>query len=86
MTVGGRTLRKELSGSGSYCSASDGRLHFGLGSAPRADRIEVRWPSGAHQIFEGLATRQAITIHEEAGLISTDGAGGPSSVPDKGSH
>jgi len=30
---------------GSYLSSSDLRLHFGLGSATKVDRLEVRWPS-----------------------------------------
>jgi hypothetical protein len=31
---------------GSYQSASDHRLHFGLGTAGAASQIEVKWPSG----------------------------------------
>ena len=31
----------------SYYSHDDLRLHFGLGAATVADRIEVRWPGGA---------------------------------------
>ncbi len=33
-------------GGGSYQSAGDPRLHFGLGTASQADRVDVRWPSG----------------------------------------
>ena len=33
-------------GGGSYLSASDPRIHFGLGSRDRIDEVEVRWPSG----------------------------------------
>ena len=29
-----------------YISQSDLRLHFGLGKAPKADKIVIRWPSG----------------------------------------
>ena len=35
----------------SYVSQNDFRLHFGLGSAARVDRITVRWPSGTIQEF-----------------------------------
>jgi hypothetical protein len=31
---------------GSYLSASDKRVHFGLGAATTAVSIEIRWPSG----------------------------------------
>ncbi len=33
-------------GGGSYQSASDPRLHFGLGLADRIELIEIVWPSG----------------------------------------
>ena len=33
-------------GGGSYQSASDPRLHFGLGSSKQVDTVEIRWPSG----------------------------------------
>jgi hypothetical protein len=44
--AGGRSwLRRSRSG-GSYLSASDARVHFGLGSATSIDGLEVRWPDG----------------------------------------
>jgi enediyne biosynthesis protein E4 len=43
---GGRRQVATRSGGGSYQSASDHRLHFGLGAEVRAQRVEVRWPSG----------------------------------------
>jgi tetratricopeptide (TPR) repeat protein len=33
-------------GGGSYQSASDSRIHFGLGRIDRIDSVEVTWPSG----------------------------------------
>lgn len=44
------------SGGGSYQSANDPRLHFGAGDAARIDRVEVTWPSGRRDAYEGLAT------------------------------
>ncbi len=38
-----------LAGRTSYLSTSDSRLFIALGAANRADRIEIRWPSGASQ-------------------------------------
>jgi hypothetical protein len=39
-------------------------LHFGLGGAPRVDRLEVRWPSGQVDRFEGLAVDAGYLIRE----------------------
>jgi hypothetical protein len=38
-------------GGGSYLSASDRRLLVGLGTADRARRVTVRWPSAREQVF-----------------------------------
>jgi len=48
----------------SYLSHSDKRLHFGLGSRTRIDSIEVRWPDGVVQEFEGIAANTFIKIAE----------------------
>jgi hypothetical protein len=48
---------------GSYLSSNDKRLHFGLGNAESAD-VEIRWPSGIHQIVHGVKADQFITIEE----------------------
>jgi tetratricopeptide (TPR) repeat protein len=51
--VAGKTTRTAPRfGGGSYQSADDPRLHFGLGSEDKVDRIEVRWPSGKVDAFE----------------------------------
>ncbi len=47
VTAGGRTQAQVVLSQSSYYSHDDLRLHFGLGRDERADRIEVRWPSGA---------------------------------------
>jgi hypothetical protein len=48
---------------GSYVSASDKRLHFGLGDAGIA-QIEVTWPSGAEQTLKDVAADQFLEIRE----------------------
>jgi hypothetical protein len=48
---------------GSYLCSNDKRLHFGLGSAKSAD-IEIRWPSGLHQIVKGVKADQFIVVEE----------------------
>jgi hypothetical protein len=48
---------------GSYESASDKRLHFGLGTA-KAAKVEVFWPSGAHQMLSEVTADQFLEIRE----------------------
>jgi hypothetical protein len=51
-------------GGGSYQSASDGRVHFGLGPATHVDRVEVAWPSGQVDRFENLDANQDYRVRE----------------------
>jgi len=61
VTAEGRTQTRELHLGESFASSSEPVLRFGLGAATRADRIVVRWPSGAVQ---ELAPLPAGRIHE----------------------
>jgi tetratricopeptide (TPR) repeat protein len=45
VTAGGRRRRAWRYGGGSYQSASDPRIHFGLGG-DAIEAVEIRWPSG----------------------------------------
>src|SRR5206468_5170812 len=46
LTAGGKVQLREVTRGGSYLSAQDVRLHFGLGSSSIADHVTIRWPSG----------------------------------------
>jgi len=48
---------------GSYESANDKRLHFGLATA-RAAKIEVCWPSGRHQTLNDIPVDQFLEVRE----------------------
>jgi enediyne biosynthesis protein E4 len=48
---------------GSYESANDKRLHFGLGTAKTA-KVEVFWPSGIHQSLNDVPADQFLEIRE----------------------
>jgi hypothetical protein len=54
VTARGRTQAATRFGGGSYLSAGDPRLHYGLGSATKVDRVDVIWPSGRRDRYEGL--------------------------------
>jgi hypothetical protein len=70
VTAAARTQFRDIKAGSSYLSQNDPRAHFGLGAATRADRIEVRWPSGRSDTVAGVAADQIVTIEEGRGLIS----------------
>jgi hypothetical protein len=49
---------------GSYLSASDKRVHFGLGKDSAAQTIEIRWPSGIVQTLKDVHADQMLEINE----------------------
>jgi hypothetical protein len=64
LTIGKVTQRQDVISGGSYASAPDLRVHFGLGSATRIDRLEVRWPSGTRETISLPSVDQLFTIRE----------------------
>jgi len=60
-----RRIRERIGG-GSYLSAHDPRLHFGLGTATRVDTLEIRWPSGQRDVLRDVAVDREITVREGA--------------------
>ena len=61
--AGGRTQVRTVSVSVGYASTSDLTVHFGLGTAARAN-VEVFWPSGIVQAVGELDANQRLTITE----------------------
>jgi hypothetical protein len=47
-----------------YGGASDIRVHFGLGTDASVTKLEVRWPSGALSVLEGVAPNQVLVVKE----------------------
>ncbi len=64
VTASGRTQVAARFGGGSYLSASDPRLHFGLGPAEVVDRVEVTWPSGRRDCYQSLAADTGYRFRE----------------------
>jgi hypothetical protein len=48
----------------SYQSHFGSRLHFGLASNDRVDRIEIRWPSKTVDVIENVAVDQLVSVIE----------------------
>ena len=70
VTTGSHVQIDEVMSGSSYYSQNDLRLHFGLGSASMADLVEVRWPSGSRESFEGVDGNRVVTIREGEGIDS----------------
>jgi hypothetical protein len=62
-TPGRSQVRTARSGS-SYCSASDVRLLFGLGTSASAD-VEIRWPSGRRHTFPAESAGRYYLLRED---------------------
>ena len=62
--TGGRTQMAARYGGGSYLSASDPRLHFGVGPVDRVETVEVRWPSGRLDIHRNLSANRGYVLRE----------------------
>jgi enediyne biosynthesis protein E4 len=67
VTAAGRVQSRAVLSQSSYYSHDALRLHFGLGSATTADRVEVRWPDGRAQVLDAVPSRQVLRIREGAG-------------------
>ncbi len=61
---------QEVMSQSSYLSSNDPRLHFGMGTATRAD-VEVRWPSGLVETHAALASNQLVLLREGAGAVKS---------------
>ena len=64
VTSAGRRQSAWRFGGGSYLSASDPRLHFGLGGHDRAEFVDVSWPSGHTDHFKDLKADAGYLLRE----------------------
>ncbi len=61
----GKRQAQEVMAQSSFYSCNDPRLHFGLGTATKAD-LEIHWPSGLKQTLARVKANQILTIREPA--------------------
>ena len=66
LVAGGRTQHRDVASGDSYMSTHDPRLHFGLGSATKAERVDVRWPDGSHTVLENVAAGQILRVKKRS--------------------
>ena len=70
---GNRTLAQieEVRSCNGYFSASDLRIHFGLGEAKKVDLVEIKWPSGASDSLKELDVNRLYVVEEGGKILKT---------------
>jgi hypothetical protein len=54
----------------SYLSSNDFRVHFGLGTSRNIDGIQVFWPDGTSENFDGGPADRFVVLEKGKGKIS----------------
>jgi len=52
-----------------YLSQSELPVTLGLGGAPRADGVALRWPSGKVTLLKDVDANQVLTVSEESDSV-----------------
>ena len=63
----GRKQYNRCTTAGSYFSASDPRVYFGLGQEKEIRELRVRWPGGAEQVIANPKVDQVLKVTEKSG-------------------
>ena len=80
VTAAGPSSWQMVKTGSSYLSQSEMPLTFGLGTAPRVAKIEVKWPDGRAELLPGADANTSIVVVEGKGIVSRT-ALGPARVP-----
>jgi hypothetical protein len=62
----GKRWLRHCHSDGSYLSASDKRVHVGLGTETTATKVTIHWPSGTIQTLTNVKADQYLTVKETA--------------------
>jgi hypothetical protein len=67
--IGDERLVRVLAGGTSYLSASDPRVHIGLGRSLHIDRLEIVWPSGMRQEWKNVDADRFLEAREGSATL-----------------
>jgi enediyne biosynthesis protein E4 len=70
LMTGSQKQIDEVRSGGSFISQNDLRLHFGLGDAIQADRVEIAWPSGKKEVLLNVKANQIVALKEGQTTVS----------------
>jgi enediyne biosynthesis protein E4 len=68
-TAGNLVQEDEVRSGGSYLSQSDLRIHFGLGSHTRVDKLEIFWPSGKVETLTNMDADRFYLLKEGQRIV-----------------
>jgi hypothetical protein len=68
----GRKLTRRAHTDSSYLSASDVRVHFGLGEDARIEGLIVYWPDGSTEAWDKIEADRIMTIRQGTGRRVSD--------------
>jgi hypothetical protein len=71
VTSAGESQTQMLRSGSSYLSASELVLTFGLAQHPKAETVEIRWPSGQIDHLANVDAGQTVTVTESQGITSS---------------
>ena len=69
---GERPLWRRVHTDGSYLSAHDTRVHFGLGSATSIDAVEVHWSTGDKERWTDVKANSVLKLRQGSGQSLPD--------------
>lgn len=66
----GRRIYGSVQPEGSYLSANDPRVHFGLGDSMKVEDVRVMWPTGEIEAFGEFAVGNFVVLNRGSGTAS----------------
>jgi enediyne biosynthesis protein E4 len=70
VTAGDLVQTYALWSGGSYLSQNDLRIHVGLGSSKRVDKVEIFWPAGTTEVLTDLTVDHIYDVKEGEGIVA----------------
>jgi len=67
LKAGGLTQIHEIDGGNGYAGQSTKKAHLGIGKASKVDSVEVHWPSGLVESFDGVQINKLNKLTEGSG-------------------
>jgi hypothetical protein len=69
LTSEGTTQLEQAKGGMGYMSASDPRIHFGLGKRTKIESLVITWPSGQVDRLSNVPVDRIIAVQEGKGIV-----------------